>query len=159
MVHHFNQTTWLLTIDGIEFEIEITGVRVIPWFLDLNWDKLPVITYDFETVIFTTNYLKEQRRSLSDESWIELSAKFDTSSGNNRKIFNLLSYGQDKVFGIPIYTEKMTVDSISTSSLDVNEDMTYLWNLQNNALYVIIVDHENALAEIKEIDSIASQNN
>jgi hypothetical protein len=150
-------TTWKLTIDGEDFEIQVTGVRVIPWFLDLNWDQSPIITYDFETVIFTTNHLKEQRRPLSDESWMELSAKFDTSAGNNRKIFNLLAYGQDKVFGLPIYTEKLSCSSIGTISLDVNEDMTYLWNLQNNASFVIIVDHDNALAEIKEIGSIAGQ--
>lgn len=148
-------TIYTLTIDGDDFVLTVTGIRIIPLFMDPNWEQSFEMTYEFSSTIFSTDHLKEQRRPLSDESWFNLIFSFDTQSDANRKLFNILSYGHDKVFGVPVYNEKMTATAIGTTSIDVSEDLSYYYNLEG-ASYVMIVDHVNAIAEIKEIDSIAS---
>lgn len=157
-------TTYLLIIDNVEFEITITGIRIIPWDLDANWDSNLQIIYEFITTIYSNEKLTEQRRSLSKESWINIRGSFDVSSSNARKIHNLIAYGKDKIFGVPVYSEKLTPTVLSegSTSITVSEDFTYYYNLINNGEYVVIVDHINALAEIKlvsSIDTISSQIN
>jgi hypothetical protein len=146
-------TSWTLTIDGNDYTITVTGIRVIPFFPDMNWEADPEISYEFNTTIFSTDHLREQRRPLSEVSWFNFSFAFDTSADAGRKIFNLLSYGHDKVFGIPVYNEKFTISSLTTTSITVNEDPTYYYAMQN-ASYVIIVDHLAELAEVKAIGSL-----
>jgi hypothetical protein len=150
-------TYYNLTIDGDTYQLYITGIRVIPIAIDPNWDQGIVLSYEFNTTIYTTNHLREQRRPLSDDHWINIQATFDVSSMAARQVFNHIAYGQDKVFGIPIFTEKLTAATISQGDTDmtVNEDPTYYYNLQNED-FVIIVDHINNIGEIKEVSSIAS---
>jgi len=153
-------TSYTLTIDGKEYVIEITGIRVIPFDLDPNWEANLQFTYEFATTIWSNDKFTEQRRPMSRESWFTITASFDASGSRNRKIMNLLGYGKDKVFGIPVFTEKMTPVSASagSSTITVNEDFTYFYNLKSRAGYVIIVDHDAGQAEIKVISSLTGTN-
>jgi hypothetical protein len=145
-------TLYTLTIDGDDYEIVVTGLRIIPFFVDINWDTLE-IKYEFNTTIFSTDHLVEQRRPLTDESWFNFSFDFDVSADTNRKIFNIISYAHDKVLGVPVYNQKMSVVSMGADSVTVNEDPSYMYNLSDSG-YAAIVDHQNTLMEIKSISSI-----
>jgi len=151
-------TQYKLTIDGWEVTIYITGVRIIPWDLMPNWQDQLEISYEFATTIWTNDRFKEQRRALSRESWFLLQATYDASGNRSRKILNLIGYGKDKVFGLPVYNEMLTASEISGTTITVNEDFTYYYNLINRSSYIIIVDHEFGLAEIKEISSVNAPN-
>lgn len=149
-------TEYKLTIGGIEFTVEITGVRIIPFDLDPNWDADLEIAYEFNTTIYSNEELYEQRRALTKESWLNIKASYDTSGLKSRRHHNSIIYGHDKVFGVPIYHEKMIPTSVpqSGSIITVAEDFTYYYNLNNRSDYVIIVDHMNELSEIKEVSAL-----
>lgn len=150
-------TTYTITVNGVEYDIYITGIRVIPFDPDPNWDAIPEIHYEFSSTIYTSQHFQEQRRPISDESWINVVADYDAGGDKGRKLFNLLGYCHDKVVGVPIYCEKLTPSSATQGSsyAIVNEDMTYYYNAQKLD-YVIIVDHENGTAEVKEISSLTA---
>jgi hypothetical protein len=149
-------TTYTLTIAGNDYVVEITGIRVIPWDLDANWDVDLNIVYEFTSTIYSNEKLYEQRRALSKESWINIKGTYDTSGLKSRRHHNLLMYGHDKVFGVPIYSEKLTPTILvqAGSTITVEEDFTYYYNLNQKSDYIIIVDHVNEMAEIKEISSL-----
>jgi len=153
-------TQYKLTIDGVEYIVAITGIRIIPWDLDPNWEANLKLTYSFASTIWSNDKFKEQRRALSRESWLNISAAYDTSGDRARKIMNLIGYGKDKVFGMPIYNEKMrpTTADQGGSTIIVAEDFTYFYNLKNRSAYVIIADHENGVAEIKKFTSFTGTN-
>lgn len=153
-------TTYRLTIDGTNFDIDITGIRVLPWTLDLNWDDNPEVNYEFTSTIFTTEKLKEQRRALCDESWQSFIGSYDASGDRARIIVNTIAYGKDKVFGVPIFTEKMhpTLADQDGFTIVVEEDFTYFWHMQNTGEYIILVDHTTGEAEIKEVASLTGSN-
>jgi hypothetical protein len=149
-------TYYNLTIDGDVYQLYITGIRILPIYVDPNWAESMEISYEFGSVIYRTAHLREQRRPLSDESWINFTGRYLVLADDARKLFNMIAYGQDKVFGLPIYNEKFTAYSINQGDLFmvVNEDPTYYYNLQNTD-FVVIIDHVNGLIEIKELASIA----
>lgn len=149
-------STYKITVDGVEYDIEISGVRVLPFDLDPNWDDGIKISYAFQSTIFTSRRLNEQRRPLSVDSWFSIGFNADASKNRSRINFNTISYGKDKVFGLPVFTEKIEPSSCSQGAYVVytNDDLTKLYNLNNRTEYIILVDHINGLAEVKLIDSI-----
>jgi len=152
-------TFYGLTIDGDLYTTNITGTRVLPVEPDIQWDESLTISYEFATIMYQDGVrFQEQRRPLMEWADRVISATYLLEGNSAHKFFNVLSYGHDKVFGCPIYNEKMVASSITVDSniiplVTATDD---LYNLNNNANYIIIVDHENELAEIKEIEAIAS---
>ena len=78
----------------------------------------------------------------------------------NHRTFNMLSYGHDKVFGVPIFNEQMypTALTVGSTSIPLSNSNEYLWNMQNRTSFVIIVDHETGTNEIKEILNFTNSN-
>lgn len=153
-------TTYTLTIDGNEFDVDIGGIRIVPWYLDANWDSQLKIAYEFVTTIWSNDKLTEQRRAISRESWFSLSASFDANGINGRKVMNLIGYSKDKVIGVPVYNEKMTasVATQGTTTITINEDFTYYYNMQNRASFIALIDHDNDICEIKKVSALNGTN-
>ena len=152
-------TYYSLTIDGEVFVTNITGTRIIPIEPDIQWNGNHVMTYEFMTVMYQDGVrFKEQRRPLYDVPDRRLAVTYQLEGTSAHRLFNLFSYGHDKVFGTPIYYEKMVPATITVGSpvITLVTDTTDMYNLNNNAVFIIIVDHENEIAEIKEIDTIAT---
>jgi len=152
-------TLYGLTLDGDVYNVQITGLRVIALEPDIEWDKSPKIDYAFQTVMFQdpARY-QEQRRPLIEYPDRKQSVSYLLLDNTAHRIFNMFSYGHDKVFGVPIYNEKMVPSDI-TAGLDIIQLVTstdYMYNLKNNCQFIIIVDHDNNQAEIKEIKSISA---
>ncbi|MDA3788072.1 MAG: hypothetical protein PF503_06220 [Desulfobacula sp.] len=149
-------TTYKLTIDGLEYEIDIVGIRVLPFDLDPNWDSGIQVKYTFQSTIFASKRLNEQRRPLSVDSWFSTGFTTDASKGRARTVFNQISYGKDKVFGVPVFTEKINPTAVSIGSfiINTNDDLALMYNLNNRADFVILVDHVNGLSEVKLVNSV-----
>jgi hypothetical protein len=153
-------TLWQLTIDGIEFEIFIDGIRVIPLEPELNWiDKLKS-TYSFETVMYNTQFFYEQRRAMIEQCRRGAGFKLTLFGSDNPRFFNLISYAHDKILGIPIFSEQMhpTALTLGSTSIPLSNSNEFLWNFQNRTSFVIIVDHETNTTEIKEILNFTNNN-
>jgi hypothetical protein len=147
-------TIYYLTIDGEVFEVFITGFRVLIFHYPPNWGALPEIEYEFHTTSIITPNLVEQRRALSDESWISISNEYHFSYLQSQKIFNLISFGHDKVFGVPIFSERLNIATLTETSITfLNTDLDKYFNFSTNSQgYIIITDHKNK-AEMKQVFS------
>lgn len=145
-------------IDGVLYSIYITGIRVLGFFPEPTWEKGVQITYGFQTAMFQTERFEEQRRALMDTPHASLKATFPIYSRDAHQLFYDLSYGHDKLFGVPIYNESMGVSSIASATITTTDAVDNLYYLNNLATHVIIVDHGNKLTEIKEISSITPSN-
>lgn len=154
-------TQYSLTINGIVYYIEIEGTRVIAVTPDIQWANSSMFKYTFITIMYQDMIrFQEQRRPLVEIPPREISVVYQLEGNSANTLFNTLSYGHDKVFGVPIYNEKLiptdlTVDG-NVITLSAATPTTYLYNLVTNASYVIIVDHVSELAEIKEISSVGA---
>ncbi len=148
-------TNYRLTIGGQVFDVPVTGIRIIAWGLDPNWDQGLELNYEFATTIYSNDKLIEQRRALSKESWLTVSGSYDIGGDRARRAHNLIAYGKDKVFGVPIFTEKLStvIPLTGSTTITTEEDFSNYYNMQNNSEFVIIVDVKNELAEIKEVAS------
>ncbi len=151
-------TRWRLLIDATAYEVYVTGIRVLGFWPDPNWEEGFDFEYEFQTVVFTSERLREQRRPLSEISSRRLRASFLLSGVEAQRFLNLLMHGHDKLFGVPIYQEKLVPVSAPQggNTLTLASPTDNLWNLQNRAAYVALVDHGRGVAEVKELASVAS---
>lgn len=149
--------TYTFTIGGVEFATNITGVRVIAFPVNPNWDQGIEQKYTFQSTIFTSKRLKEQRRPLKEISAFSSIFNIDLTAVNRQTIINLISYGKDKVFGVPIFSEMMTPTTITTgtSVIIISEDTANYYNLNNRVNYVIICNFEDGVGEVKKFSSVS----
>ena len=149
-------STYTLTIDGEPYEVDITALRVLSMAPDPDWNYGIRISYAWATVMFENEYFVEQRRPKSPLSWRTVRVSYHMDQESAADFFNWMLYGKDKLFAIPIYNEKMipTDLTVAGTTITTSGSNQYLWNLQNRATHVAILDHASLLAEVKEIDAI-----
>lgn len=149
-------TVYRFTIDSIVYDCHIIGTRVIAVFPEPNWRGPVRIGYTFETVVAQNKYFREQRRALRTNPLRQLKAEYLLDGIAAEKFGNDLTYGHDKVFGVPVYSEHIyTSDTLTgQNSFDASNDISKHWNLQNLCDYIMIVDHGAGLAEVKEVASV-----
>ena len=154
-------TYYTITIEGIEYEIYVHGTRVIPIDQEPDWRTPPTYRYRFQTVVASSPTFQEQRRSLTNRMLREALIDFTIQNNLLNRFINDITYGHDKVFGVPIYSEASVLSTQATSgslTLLLNNTTDYYWNLNNLCTHVIIIDYENDIAEIKEVDTVNSTN-
>ena len=145
-------------VDGDTYEMHVTGIRLLAITPEPNWGSPPRIKYTFHTVIAVNKYFKEQRRPLLITPRRNITAEYILTDLEAQDVFNRLSFSHDKVMGVPIYNEKMYATSLAAGLTRIvfTESHEYLWNFNNLAAYVMLVDHENRAVLIKTIDEIDS---
>jgi len=149
------QTTYYLTIGGVIYEIPIRGLRVMALAKLLNWATEPEITYDFETSIFQSERLKEQRRSVRDIPNRTLKGEYLVQSTYGQQLLNRIQYGHDKLFAVPIIDEAMIPTTITTGgkSIIISNSTSDMWNFINLCQYIGIYEPSTNQVEIHEVDS------
>lgn len=149
----FQHTVYRFTINGGDYELLITGMRVIAFAAPPNWDKAVSMGYAFDTVIATRERFKEQRRPLRLRPARDAGLSLLLEGVDAERILNQLAYGHDKVFGVPIYPEAVFTNDALTGQTSFNtaNDISQFWNLHNLSQYVMITDHEKMQGEIKEV--------
>lgn len=145
-------------IDGVNYDITVTGIRIIPWDIEPNWDKRVKLTMNFETVLERTKYFIEQRRPLRESSFRETSFGVLVQGIQKQKLKNIILYGSSKMFGVPIFSEECipASDFNGADHIHLSNATTYLWHLINQVDYALIIDYVNMVSEIKEIDSVTT---
>jgi len=151
-------TTYTFTIDGTDYETEITGIRVNPFAYEPDYSQGIRIQMKFETVIERNKYFKEQRRPLRDDALWNVGLKSWVKGLDTQKLKQQIAYGHDKIFGVPIYSEHCYPDQDMNNQtiIQCSNDLSKHWFLNNQAVYVILIQHDILLAEIKEISSVGT---
>jgi len=148
--------TYTFELDVVSCVLGVTGMRVIPFFYDIDWDGKFNLTYNFSTVIAESKKLYEQRRQLYANPRRTFDIKLAVWEHFARSVRNHIRYGQDKVFGIPVYSECMTINETGDIHnylvLNINEDLSEYWNL-SKADFVMLFDIITWEGEIKELVS------
>lgn len=149
-------TTWQITVDGLGFDVYTSGIRIVPLEPEPNWGRNIKMGYSFNTVMFNTERFFEQRRALQEISVRRASLNFVLKDYASARMFNRIAYGHDKIFGIPIYPEKLYPTAVTqgTNTVNVSNSTEFMWNLKNRAAFIVIVDHENHVIEIKEFTQV-----
>lgn len=153
-------TDFDFTVGGLVRTANLTGLRVVAVLPNPNWRSGIRFKNQYHTVMFQTPRFHEQRRVMLDLP--QRSSELDyllTGTAMHRFLYNL-SYAHDKILGVPIYQEIMRPTSTGlpagSDTITLSDSTTSKWELNNNCDYVVIIDHENAMSEIKEIDSITA---
>ena len=149
-------TVYTFTVDSVEYTCTITGMRIIDWVLEPDWARKVRIEFAFETVVAENRFFKEQRRYLREDCSRTIKVSSWAEGLDAQKVKQSLSYGHDKVFGVPIYSEHCYPTGTITGQtvLNFTNDLTKLWNLNNLCDYIIIADHKAMTGEIKEVSSV-----
>lgn len=152
-------TTYTLTVAGLTFELDVTGLRALPLTINPNWGMGVSVDYSWLTSLLSNaRYYKEQRRPMSRLPNRTISADYHIHEGGLDRILNTIRYGHDKVFSVPIYNEQMTAAVITagTATVTVDQDVTNYYNLINNCTHICMLDAASEIVEVKELDSVAS---
>jgi hypothetical protein len=151
-------TDYTFTIDGYDWITEVEGIRVVPVPWEPDWDSKIRFEYHFDTVLATNKYFVEQRRPLRYKPYMKANFQITGVGVDGQKLKQSITYGHDKVFGVPIFSEQgyPSSDFNSSATIQCSNDLSILWNLNNLAEYVIVVDHFDLTSEIKAIDSIGT---
>jgi len=150
-------TTYVWEVYLTEYETQVIGTRLIPFTYDINWITGEEMTYEWHTSLFIAKTTHEQRRSLSELVFRGNSIYLTLEDEIAFHFINLMKYARGKFFVVPLYNEIVLPSSaLSGSTVTSADDLTYHWNLNNFCDYILIVDHENNLAEAKEVLSVGA---
>jgi hypothetical protein len=119
-----------------------------------EWSNKVNCTFGFASVIATTAKLHEQRRALSEDGYISTSAVYHVRKVNAQKFFNILMFGKDKVFAVPVYLESLVANEINTSSIVFDDNLNYCFTLVEKGLENIFITNHNDLSELLTISEI-----
>jgi len=152
-------TVYTYTVNGEDLTCTVIGKRIIPFPFPANWKNGVNISYGYNTSIYSSPTTHEQRRAIVDKVKRDCSFNVLLSKVQAQKFENLLRVGAGRYFGVPIYNEIFTTDSVITgqNSIIANEDISDFYNLNNNCDQLIIVDHSTSTAEIKIISEVSGQ--
>lgn len=151
-------TTIEFTIDGVIVSIDVDAIRVVAVAFEPNWANRVAMDYVFESVVHQTERYVEQRRPLMitpkrAETFVIVEKDYTA-----QRFFNLVQYGKDKVFALPIFNEVFGVTNATQSDVVIGTAVTVtnLWNLNNQCDYVLFFDFVSYDYEVKELSSIAA---
>jgi len=151
-------TVYEFTINAVDYETEIDGIRVSPFMWEPNWNKKVNVEMHFDTALDRNKYFVEQRRPLRHKPYYKFSFSVNPSGVDAQKLKQLLAYAHDKVLGLPLFNEQAHPSQSFNGSATIvcSNDLSKFWNLNNQATFVVVVDHQALQAEIKEIESVAA---
>jgi len=151
-------STITFVVNGVTYETEITGVRVIPFVYDPDYKSRLAHTIEFETIIARAKRLKEQRRPLRENMLVHTDVEIFAQDIDAQHFENTMRYGKGFVFAVPIYFEQIYPSTTLTGQLSfsTSNDLTKFWMLNNKAQYIIIINTSTLVGETKEISSVAS---
>lgn len=167
-------TTWTLTVladgpptqettvyftfnDGSIYTIDITGRRIEVFAFPIDAAGGLKLRYQFETVVSRSFQFREQRRSLRNEPFRTIDAKFVFFSHEEREKFLAkarLFY--NKVIAVPYYPEELSfsTDPQGLSAIVVG-DASNRFELENAEFLVIYNENDSDNAELLIIDTIS----
>lgn len=137
----------------------VIATRVITMPFEPNWTSGIQYGYNFETVLAqVSERFTEQRRWL--RNYPRRTARFKVEERNTtaQKLFQRIQFGKDKLFGIPLYNEIFRPSNATAGDTVINttEDISSLWNLNNNCSFVMFYDIEQEIAELRELTSVGA---
>lgn len=149
------QTSYYFTIGGVLYEVHITGLRVIALAKLFNWVNETSIIYKYETSVFQSERLKEQRRSVRDIPLRTLNGEYLVQSTYGQQILNMVQYGHDKLFAVPIVDETLIPTVITTGgkSITLSNSTSDKWNFLNLCQYIGIYQPSLNQVEVHEVAS------
>ncbi|RLC88916.1 MAG: hypothetical protein DRJ03_01355 [Chloroflexi bacterium] len=125
-----------------------------------NWEQRYRIGYTFRTILQSNRKFHEQRRPTWDKPKRDVAYSVWEQGVNIQYARNLIKYGHDKFFMVPLFNEPIFSDRVhgltgfDHVTADASLDIDHYYNLQNLCDFVMIIDHASLATEIKEIDSI-----
>jgi len=111
----------------------IAGNSLIPLPYMPDWANTVEMSYIFKTAQFVSTYKAEQRKALYTLPRREQTFSYTLSQVEAQQLLYDLSYGKDKIFGVPIYNEIIVPTAFSTI-LILHSSTASLWNLRNETL-------------------------
>lgn len=121
-----------------------------------DWGHGVFETYKLQTAVKTNSKLYEQRRPLVPKYIRKVQATYVEKGYIGQRLFFLLQYIKDQEVNVPIYSELMTGGVRNGyTTIDVDQDITYYWNLQNQCDYIIIINWVDDVFETRGLQSVS----
>lgn len=149
--------TITLIFDTITITLNIYGVRVKTFPFDCHFNSLK-ISYVIKSAIFENEHFSEQRRALHTKVMREQDVTFLFNELYGKRFLNSSRSLINKVLGIGIYSEpinQIQEDLYGLANFSVEENLSEYWNL-SNSIYIVLIDLENNISELKELLSYSS---
>jgi len=151
-------TTYTFTVSSIEYDLVITGIRVVTLEKSPEWTDGVRFEMVFETALTENRWAYEQRRPLRPDAFRKTTVKYVGQGVDAQRLRQKIMYGHDKVYGVPVFHEpiELASDPQSSSTITSSNTLTYYWHLNNQCNYIVLYDYSTWTAEIKEISSVGS---
>jgi len=152
------ESSVIYTIGSDTFTIKFSGRRVEAFNFVPDWKKKPQISYLFETKIFRSTSMKEQRKALYEIPLRNIKALFTEKEIDLELFYNELRRLWKKIVGIPIWTERITTDTAlqGLTNIPTLENPSEYINLSISDLILVRDMEDYSKQEIKEISQLNS---
>ena len=141
------------TIDGIDYDVPVTGNRVIAWALPIDWANPPEETLEWKTAIVKSYNAEEQRAKLRSKARRIIRYYHTLQREDAQRLENLLWGWQSRLYAVPIWTDVI----LSQTSLYLGQTVVVVdtdnYGFGENGL-LFITDGINY--EMQEISAVGS---
>lgn len=127
------EATYTFNFDNRSYTLEVTGQRVVPWFVPPNWQYAITERLEFRTDVMRHFDGSEQRAAIRGDSahWI-WGFRWNADGDTMRILENVLYQWSSRVWALPIFPQGAALDAdlpqgatvinVDTSNLDYHAD-------------------------------------
>lgn len=92
--------------------LSVTGLRILAWWARANWDSRIIERWEWLTNVIESRNGKEQRVKLREEPRRTIEYSLIVKNNKERRLLeNLLFSWQARIFGLPIWTDQLFIQS------------------------------------------------
>lgn len=150
------EATYTFNFDNRSYTLEVTGQRVVPWFVPPNWQYAITERLEFRTDVMRSFDGSEQRTALRGDSAHWIWAFRWNAGGNTMRILeNVLYQWSSRTWALPIFPQGQALDAdlaLGSTAINVATD-----NLDYHANGLAIMHNLGTpeIVEAVEIESVS----
>lgn len=112
--------TYTFTVDGVEYDVTISGTRVVLWPFAPNWKQPVNEMLSWRTSVLRSYSGKEQRSRLRSKPRRGMDYNFIAAHGEAQRLDNLLFGWQNRPFALPFWQYRVRAPAdILTGALEI----------------------------------------
>lgn len=97
--------SYVWDFDVADFEVTVTGIRVVAWIWEANWIEPPLEKLAWNTDVIEASDASEQRRQLRAYPRAEWEFTFDIQDSQRRLFENLIYAWGARIWALPIWSD------------------------------------------------------
>jgi hypothetical protein len=141
----------LFEFDSIDIVVPITGVRIVAWTWEANWQQPVVEKPEWVTDVIESENGNEQRRQLRAAPRVTWEFQFDIEGDQRRFFENVIYAWGARVWAVPVMQDLQYLTQGVAAGLDVIPAQTEGYDFREDGLAILIYNGKYESIEVQSI--------